>query len=333
MIEVPMELKVKLLQSIKSNHLIASGSTVIVGISGGPDSIALAHALIFLRPHAGFNVHLAHYNHKARALSDADQRFVERFAKDCQVSLTVGCRPKGPIKKISEDQARQLRFAFFARVCKKLKTKTVALGHTQDDAGETILMRLMRGAGLYGLRGILPQRTIDGIDVVRPLLSVSRHEVMAYLKAHRLTFRVDDSNHTDDYSRNKVRRKLLPLMARDYNPNIAGVLLDLAQMSSDDYDFLAACANQRFKENVVSTKGTVKISLPYLQQEHAAMRRLLIRQMVQKLGIDPGALAFDHVRAVEHLIDAPVSKGPLHLPQGLRVAVKNKMIVVSLCKN
>lgn len=194
-----------------------------MGVSGGPDSVALLDALVAL----GYRPHVCHLNHRWRGEeSDADAEFVRQLAARYGLPATIEAR-KAPQ---SEDGARRARFAFFERVARKTGLRTLLLAHTADDQVETFLLRLLRGAGPSGLSGIWPERPIGSLLVIRPLLSVWRPQILAYLRRRKLTWREDTSNANPRFLRNRVRHQLLPLLARDYNPGIRRVLWRTAEI-------------------------------------------------------------------------------------------------------
>jgi tRNA(Ile)-lysidine synthase len=299
-----------------------------VGFSGGADSMALMQTLVALRHDLGIRLHAAHFNHRLRPQALRDERFVRRWCARLNVPLTVGYRRGRKVIRLSEDDARQMRFKFFVNLALRLQAQSVALAHTRSDLAETVLMRLLRGSGLYGLRGILPQRSINNITFVRPLMGVARSDVEDYLKRKHVPFCTDATNLTFKYARNKIRLKLLPLLAREYNPQITDILTDLAHTAYEDYDFLFNCAQKRFEKSVIVSAGRVKISLQQISRLHPAIRRLIIRQMAQVLTHDPSALTFEHVRAVEDRI-ADSGHGRLFLPHNITVSKTKRSLELS----
>lgn len=206
--------------------VIPPDTPMLVGVSGGPDSVALLHALIAL----GYRPHVCHYNHRWRGVdSDADEQFVRELAKRWDVPITVGRARQKPVQR-SEMEARRARFAFFERAARRTGIFTLLLAHTADDQAETVLLRLIRGAGLHGLAGIWPDRQLGKLRVLRPMLGVWREEVLRYLQRHRLPYREDVTNRDRRWLRNRVREELLPLLERDYNPRIREVLWRTAEV-------------------------------------------------------------------------------------------------------
>ena len=324
---------------IGNNKLIHPGGLVIVGFSGGADSMALMQVLVSLRHELGIRLHAAHFNHKIRPLQALrDERFVVQWCRRLNVPLTVGRRTAGRVDHLSEDAARQMRFKFFVKLANKLKAQSVALAHTRNDLAETVLMRLMRGSGFYGLRGIMPQRSIEKVEFIRPLMGVSRPDIEDYLRSKRIPFCTDSTNLQTMYVRNKVRLKLLPLLAREYNPQITNVLTDLAQIACEDYAFLAQHAQKRFEKSVIISGRRVKIALKQIGLLHPAIRRLIIRQMADALihgqattdssRYEVAALTFEHIHAIENLI-AHKGPGRVDLPHQVMASKTEKFLELS----
>ena len=317
-----MNFEQRILQFIKKNKLIAPRGRVVIGVSGGADSMALLIGLGRLRHDLGVQLHVIHFNHKFRPEAIRDERFVVKWCKQLNIPLTIGRRQGGKIKHLSEDDARQMRFEFFVKSAQNLKAQSVALAHTRNDLAETVLMRLMRGSGLYGLRAILPRRNIEGIIFVRPLLDVSRVDIENYLKIRKVPFCTDNTNRLRIYERNKVRHELLPFLAREYNPKIIDALSDLAATAGEDYEFLSIHARKQFEKSVIISRGKVKIGLKSIRRQHPAIVRLIVRQMVEVLTKDTAALTFEHAHALESLVFQNGS-GVLDLPNHLK-GVKNQ---------
>jgi tRNA(Ile)-lysidine synthase len=320
-----MNFEQRIFDFIRKNKLIAPRGQVLVGVSGGADSMALLLALGHLRHDLGVSLSAAHFNHKFRPESGQDEHFVAQWCKQLNIPLVTGRRQGGKVRHLSEDDARRMRFEFFARTAARLHVQSVALAHTRNDLAETVLMRLMRGSGLYGLRAILPRRCLEGTVFVRPFLGVNRADVENYLKVKKMTFCTDATNLSTAYERNKVRLRLLPLLAKEYNPQIINALSDLASSAGEDYEFLSMHASKQFKKIGVISNGKVKIHLKEIKRQHPAILRLVFRQMVESLTQDPAALTFEHIHALENLAVAP-SRGGVDLPHHLKAMKTQKFL-------
>jgi len=315
----------RIFQFIEKNKLITPRGCVLVGISGGADSMALLQSLSGLRHDLGVQLHAAHFNHKFRPEALYDERFVITWCKRFNIPLTVGRRFGRKIRHLSEDDARQMRLEFFVKTALALGVQSVALAHTRNDLAETVLMRLMRGSGLYGLRAILPRRCIEGVFFVRPLLGVNRLDVEDYLKAQKIPFCTDATNRQTKYERNKIRLHLLPLLVKEYNPQIINALSDLAVTAGEDYEFLSMHARKQFEKNVIISGKKVKMDLKSIRRRHPAILRLIFRQMAEILTKDPAVLDFEHIHALENLA-APGGRGTVDLPHHLKAVKTQKFL-------
>jgi len=323
-----MDFEGRIFQFIRKNKLITPRGQVVIGVSGGADSMALLALLAGLRHDLGVQLHAAHFNHRFRPQALQDEKFVANWCKQLNIPLTVGRREGGKIRLLSEDDARQMRFEFFVKTARGLKAQSVALAHTRNDLAETVLMRLMRGSGLYGLRAILPRRNIEGINFVRPLIGVDRREVENYLKTKKVPFRIDATNKLTVYERNKVRHNLLPLLAREYNPQIVSVLSDLAATVGEDYDFLSMHAREQFEKIAVISQKKIKMGLKNISRQHPAILRLMLRLMVESLTKAPVVLSFEHIHALENLVSQS-GPGSVDLPHRLKAVKNHKYLELS----
>ena len=225
---------------------------VLVAVSGGADSVALLRALVANCSHepAHFpdNIIVAHFNHQWRGQeSDDDAQYVIKLAEKIGLECVVGnpdSHPgdpeSGSQRKPSEDAARRQRYAFLQQVAEELGARYLVTAHTGDDQAETVLHRILRGTGIGGLAGIPRLRVLSpAVTLVRPLLGFRRHEIRAYLDEIGQGFRDDSSNHDTSYTRNRLRRELIPSLAANYNPDLTGAILRLAELAGEHQQFLS----------------------------------------------------------------------------------------------
>jgi len=311
---------------IRVHRLVQKGSTVVVGVSGGPDSTALLHILWQLRYELGIKLIVGHFNHRLRRESLRDEQFVVRQAQ--KFGLTVFCeRAKSapPVHGSVEDWARQERFSFLIRLAQKNHAKAITLAHTQDDLAETVLMRILRGAGLLGLRGILLERNIQGVNFIRPLLQTSKEDVLKYLKSQKLPFVIDRTNLKTDFFRNKVRLNLLPLLEKSYNGNIRRVLANMSDSVSVDYDFINQAAGKFYSQIAKAGKNSIKLDAKRLADAHPALRRMALRSAFESLKGDLKRLTLDHIVSLEDLLENRPVGSIVDLP-GLSVIKSKKFL-------
>jgi len=314
--------------AIKKYNLINRNDKIVIGVSGGPDSVALLYLLHSLKKEFKLKLHIAHLDHMLRKDSGKDKEFVLALAKRLKLPVTTtqinvkALASHGSIEEI----ARNARLGFLFKVAKDMGAKKVALGHNFDDRAETVLMRILRGAGLYGLSAILPKRNISGYQIIRPLIEIRRREIEAFLRQKKIKVRIDSSNLGDIYFRNKIRNKLLPLLEKDYNKNIKGVLSNMAESTGYDYEYL-----QKIAQAAVKRLGR-KINLEKFLQLHPAVQRLVLRLNIARLKGDTRRINFQHIKEIEDLIlNRPVNS-IVNLPKGISV-VKQKKTLLFLHKN
>jgi len=303
--------------TIKKFDLLKINDKILIGVSGGADSTTLLLILAALKKDLNLSLHIAHLDHMLRKDSYKDAGFVAKLAGNLGIPLTV---KKLDIKKLNnkaslEETARNARLEFFFETAKTIQANKIALGHNFDDQSETVLMRILRGTGLYGLAGILPKRELKGFKIIRPLIEVKRKEIEAYLSRKKIIPRTDKSNFQDIYYRNKLRNKLLPLLQKEYNRNIKEVLNNLAESAGYDYDFLEGLAKKEAKD-------CAKLNLTKLSRMHPSLRRLTLRSAIARLKGDTRTINFQHLREIEDLIINRPTGSIVDLPKQISV-IKN----------
>jgi len=305
----------KFIETIKKYNLIQKNDRLLIGVSGGPDSLALLLQLYNLKNNLNLTLHIAHLDHGLRKNSHKDLLFVKNFANKLKIPLTV--------KKIDpklfktqgslEELCRVARQDFFIQTAKKNKANKIVLGHNLNDQAETVLMRILRGAGLSGLSGISPKRIINHLTFIRPLLETSRQEIEIYLKRKKIKPCIDETNKEEQFFRNKIRHHLIPLLKNKYNQNIIEVLANLANNVSYDYEYL-----DRVTQN--SVKGSLKrLNIKKLLKLHPAILRLKIRQSIGNIQGDTRRIGFVHIKELEDLLKNRPQGSIVNLPKGICV--------------
>ncbi len=297
-------------------------STLVVGVSGGADSSTLLCSLHRLSDACSIKLHVAHLNHDFRgAEADDDARFVESLARE--LGLPVSVEKQDPIayqqeRRISsfEQGAREMRYAFMAAVAQRVGAAAVAVGHTADDLAETVLLHLLRGAGLPGLRGmteLAPWPWPVGLTrpaLFRPLLEVSRAETMEYCRELGRDFRQDSGNSLFRFTRNRVRQDLMPRLAAEYNPRIREALVRLAHTAALELDYLEQAAERVWPDVVISASAVapggaepafITFDRAALAALHPALCRLVLRRAYVALAGDARRLRESHLKAMSDL--------------------------------
>ncbi len=323
-----MSLYSDVLKLIQRHRLLSGARAVVVGLSGGPDSVCLLDllALMLERGELDAALHAAHLNHGLRGEeSNADERFARELAESMAVPITVDARDVGAVRAAEggsiEEVARRERYAFLASVAESVGADVVAVGHHADDQIETVLHRLVRGTGLRGLRGMALSRLMGGsaVRLVRPLLTSRRADILAHLGERGLASREDSSNADAAFTRNRIRGELLPLLESEYNRGIGEALLRLARSATDAYELLLDVAHTAAVDCVAG--GT--ISVAGFGMVHGAVRALLIDRALEM--VDPLRPQLDaaHYEAVVDLALEGRPGARLDLPGGI-VALRSR---------
>ena len=323
-----MSLIKSLKDTIKRYNLLSKNDKVLIGVSGGPDSVALTFALNSLRKTLKLRLHIAHLDHRLRSNSYQDLEFVKSLAQKLDIQFSAGkLSINRLIKKGSiEEVAREQRLNFLFEIAKKIGANKIALGHNRDDQAETVLMRLIRGTGLAGLTSILPKRKLGDWIIIRPLIETPRSLIESYLKKKRIQPRIDQSNRDLIYFRNRIRNRLIPQLIKDYNTNIKQTLANMAQIAACDYDYLEKTAFRvlsRLKTNLPSGKHGfargIKLDLNKLIRLHLAIQRLVLRFSIAQIKGSIRRLNFRHTKEIENLILFRPIGSIVDLPQGICV--------------
>ena len=219
---------------------------ILLGISGGADSTALFHFFLSLKEKYRFTLFVAHVNYHLRGReSDLDEYFVKKLCKENKIPcLVLASHPK----QYDENTLRTIRFSFFEKLQKKYTCNSIALAHHQDDQAETLLMRLFRGSGLYGMRGMQPKNP----PFIRPFLFISRDDILTYLKQNNFSFREDASNKDIRFTRNYLRHTIIPLIQKDIQPNLTTLLSQTALQFAEDDSSLQAMLKEKFSCKQIS---------------------------------------------------------------------------------
>ncbi len=303
---------------------------VVVAVSGGSDSLGLLYILKALNAELCLKLSVASLDHGLRQDSAQDVRFVKKTAEELGIPFFSDALDWRRISKEGslEDLLKKLRYDFLFGACRKFRAKKLALGHTKDDQAETVLMRLLRGSGLYGMSAILPKRRVVDVEIVRPLIEVSKSDILKYLKNNGLSYRVDKTNLEDVFTRNKIRNDLLPLLEKRYNPNIKEVLSNFALSVGADYDYLERQADVFLKKNLQRSPKKCSVGIAPLLKLDIALRRIVLRRMVELLQGHLRKLAFKHWQEVEDLLESRPFGSQVHLPDKVIVLKSQRRLAI-----
>ncbi len=320
-------------ETIKKYDMIKPDDRILVGVSGGADSVCLLHLLKSMSKEHGFSIGVAHVNHGIRdAEAEADADFVKQLCKGWEIPfyLHSASVPKFAAQEnLSEETAgRLIRYRFFRDLCEKHRYTKIATAHNRNDQAETVLMRIMRGSGTSGLAGIRYVRK-DGI--IRPLLDLERREIEAYCNYHHLQYRNDKTNEDNDYTRNRIRNRMIPMMQEEFNPNIVAALSSLAQNAAEDGDFLNEYAKRLYRQMnyPLPKQKPVTLDIESLRLVGKSIRARMISLALLDAAGEEYRPEHKHLDAILELLDKPTGT-EAQLPGNLSVRVEYDKLVFAL---
>ncbi len=352
-----MDLLTQLRHFILKHELLPRGASVVIGVSGGPDSLCLLHALHTLAPELDLRLHVAHLDHQLRgAASEADAHFVGELAQHWGLPHTIDSRDVHGFArshKLSlEEAARQVRYGFLLEVALAQGSQLIAVAHHADDQTETVLMHFLRGSGLAGLRGMLPKSPISNLQfptlnlqppishsemrdrrskiyLVRPLLDTPRSEIETYCEQHGLAPRRDATNADTTYFRNRLRHELLPAL-ETYNPNIRTVLRHTAAVIAADYDTLSAHTNFAWDMTILTeSHSAITFDLALWREQPIGTQRALLRRAIHQLRPPLRDVDFIHIEAALELVQRAHTGDQATLPQNLLLEVSYNRLIIA----
>lgn len=317
-----MSLVKKIQNNIFQQNLFARGDDLVLGISGGPDSVCLLEIFAKLQKKYNLKIILAHVNYALRGKdSDRDQKIIEDLAQKYALELFV-LHPKINKEKYSEESLRKIRYDFFEKIRRENNCNYIAVAHTLDDQAETLLMRLIRGAGLSGLSGM----KFKNRKIIRPLLNISKKEILEFLKIKKIKYRIDKTNKENHFFRNKIRNILVPMLEKNFNPNIKETIFKNSLSISDDYFFLLELAQKEYVKIFSKTGiGNVKkiLELP------RSLQRMVLREVIARKKDNLQDVDVSHIEEILKALQSSKSKNQKVFFKGLKIVRKGDKIDIS----
>lgn len=317
----------------RRHSLFKEKDTLVVGVSGGPDSIALLTLLEKLRRKYALTLHAAHLNH---GLLKRESKKYQRLTQETAGKLGIPFHCKGvALRKLAkihkrsiEEMGRLERYRFFEEVARKTRAQKIVTAHTLDDQAETMLLRLLRGTGLKGLIGISTKRKQGAFEVIRPLLSCKKENVLTFLRENKIPFLNDKTNRDPVFTRNRVRHQLLPVLEKFYNPQIKQSLASLQFICSQTQDYVERVSWRAFRRCSTKPsppqKAVLKISP--LQKLHPAIAQEVILRALAKTKGDLKKISYPHISAIMDILRAKEKGLECHLPGSL-IARKKRGVI------
>ena len=315
---------------IINEKMLPPGGGIVVGVSGGPDSVCLTHILArYFGPAKAECLVAVHVNHMLRGDEALrDEKFTADFCASLGIRL-ISVREDVPSQAVKrklsfEAAGREARYSAFERERRRLEAATgrtwrIAVAHNKDDCAETVLMNILRGTGTGGLRGM----TISSMHVIRPLIRADRPTIAAYLAHNRLAFVTDSTNGDIRYTRNRLRVELIPQLREQYNPDVGDALCRLSETAAYDEDYLSCEAEQAYNDCLAAgdtlDKAHIILSIDRFASLHAAIAARVVARACAAAGADARNIAYAHISDVRRLAASGRTGAELHLPGGLRV--------------
>jgi len=305
--------------------MLSQGDRVVVAVSGGPDSVSLLYLLTQLLPELELQLSLAHLNHMLREEAIYEEEFVQRLGEELALpfySERIDVQSLLKRGETLEEGARRIRYDFLRRASERFSATKVALGHNADDLVETVIFNLIRGTGLGGMRGIPPIREEQSLTFIRPLINIWREEIEGYLKEKQIPYVIDRSNFSLQFSRNKIRHQLIPLI-QEINPRAKQAIHRLASIAGEAQSFIREEAEKREREIIErKTNYLLQINIPHLLSLHPALQKETLRVIIADFKGDMSEIGS---REIETILEMEEGES-FTLPGNLQVERKRELL-------
>jgi tRNA(Ile)-lysidine synthase len=292
----------KIIQTIEKYNLLEKGERVVVALSGGPDSTALLTVLAPIAQELDLSLIIAHFNHGLRGTeSDEDEKFSRDLSEKMGLAFVSGKMDQIKRKKdISpEDFYRRQRYDFLNKISEDCQAQKIALGHNLQDQAETVLLNILRGSGLEGLKGFLPMR--DG-KFIRPLIEISRLEIISFLNEAGIPYRQDSSNKNKIYLRNQIRSELIPYLKEKFNPKIEENLAQMAEILRSEDEFIRQHVALALKSSVIERQqDRILLKIADINKLHPAIRWRLFKTLLESFSPAKNGFSFIHIKSLDNL--------------------------------
>ncbi len=327
-----MPLLSQVLNTIKKYNLIQNGDKLVLGVSGGPDSICMLDILNNIRNDNKFDLNyeivVAHINHMIREEAKEDEIFVKNFCEKINVkfySKSIDVQKIANNNRIGTEEAgRKVRYDFFDEILQNTNSNKIAVAHNKNDKVETIIMNILRGSGIVGLRGIEP---IKNNKYIRPLIDCERDDIEEYCKSNNIEPRIDKTNFENIYSRNKTRNVVIPYIKQEFNPNIIQTIDRLSDLVKEEDNYLQMEVEKKYKELIIqeSSKEFILDLKKFNQQEKVIKSRILLYTISRLLGSTKGIERI-HIEDIIKLCSNNIGNKYLTPNKNIKILIKNHNI-------
>jgi len=327
--DIIQAMKEKVLEIIKKYNLIENGDKIVIGVSGGPDSITLLNVLLEIKNEniINFDMVVCHINHMIREEAVQDEEYVLEFCKKYNIECFVkkiDVENKAKEEKLGTEEAGRIaRYEFFNEILEKTGSNKIATAHTANDNAETVLMNIIRGSGTAGLKGIEVKRD----NLIRPLIDCSREEIEEYCKTNNLNPRIDKTNFQNIYTRNKVRNMLIPYIKENFNPNIIEGINRLSELSKKENEYLEKVTQKKYKEILIEEQDNqIILDLNKFNLQELVIKQRLVLYTINILFGTRSGIEKKHIEDIIKLCSNNIGNKFLIPNKKVKILVKNKKI-------
>lgn len=311
-------------------NLIKDGDKIVLGVSGGPDSICMLDMMRELKEekNINFEIYVAHVNHMIREEAIEDEKYVQNYCLKHNIKFfvkRVDVQKIANDKKIGTEEAgRKVRYDFFEEVLQKTGSNKIAIAHNKNDKIETIIMHLLRGSGLSGLKGIEP---IRDNKYIRPLIECERQEIEQYCENRKLQPRIDKTNFENEYTRNKIRNIVIPYIKKEFNPNIIQTLSRLSEVATDESNYIDLQTQKIYNKLLIEKKDKqIILKLNEFNQQENVIQKRLVLKTIKELNGSTDRIEKVHIEDIIKLCNNNIGNKYLTPNKNLKILVKNKKI-------
>lgn len=320
-------LQEKVRNIITKYNLLDKGDSVIVGVSGGPDSMTLLTLLLELKEEYNLQIYVAHVNHMIRENAIKDEEYVKKFCDKNNIKLFI--KRENIIEKSKQDKkgleetGREVRYNFFEEVSKNTNSNKIAIAHNLNDKIETIIMNLTRGTGISGLKGIEPKRE----KYIRPLIEIERSEIEKYCEEKKLNPRIDESNQDNTYTRNKIRNIVIPYIKKELNTNIINNLNRLSEIVKENEEYLEKITTEAYKEILLEKQEKIIRfdTKKFIKQEKIIQKKLILKGIEEVLGTTQG-IEKVNIEDILLLLNNNIGNKYIAPTKKIKIGIKDKKI-------
>lgn len=322
-------LEEKVRKTIREYNLIEKNDSIVVGVSGGPDSMTLLSILLKLKEEFNLKIYVAHVNHMLRENAIKDEEYVKEFCEKNNIEIFI---KKANISEIAqkekiglEEAGRNVRYNFFEEVLKKTESNKIAIAHNLNDKVETIIMNTLRGSGVSGLKGIEAKRK----KYIRPLIEIERYEIEKYCIENKINPRHDESNDDNTYTRNKIRNIVIPYIKNEFNPNIIKTLNRLSEIIKEEDEYVQSETEKIFKEILLTDeKNKIEFDPREFNEQEKVIQKNLILLAIKKVKGSTQGIEKVNIDDIIKLCNNNIGNKLIRPVKQLEIGIKNKRIYI-----